>query len=80
MLEGDNAYMCEECKEKRDTLKRTCLGALPNTLILNLKRFDFDFDTFQRVKLNTYLSFPEQLDLLPYTVEGLAVKEVTALN
>eukprot|EP01116_Phalansterium_solitarium_P000716 TRINITY_DN10564_c0_g1_i1.p1 TRINITY_DN10564_c0_g1~~TRINITY_DN10564_c0_g1_i1.p1 ORF type:complete len:1509 (+),score=570.89 TRINITY_DN10564_c0_g1_i1:105-4631(+) len=44
MLEGDNAYFCERCHLKRDTLKRSCIKSLPNTLILHLKRFEFDFD------------------------------------
>lgn len=49
MLEGDNAYKCEACNKKVDTLKRSCLGRLPNTLILHLKRFEFNFDSMRKV-------------------------------
>ena len=35
MLEGDNAYQCEKCDNKRvPALKRMCLKQLPNHLIL----------------------------------------------
>ena len=45
MLEGDNAYFCEKCEVKRDTLKRCSIKHLPNVLFLELKRFEFNFDT-----------------------------------
>lgn len=48
MLEGDNAYHCERCDKKIDTLKRCCIKRLPNFLILGLKRFEFDLETFTR--------------------------------
>jgi len=48
---------------------------LPSTLILHLKRFEFDFDTMRKVKLNDYCEFPETLNMLPYTREGLALQE-----
>lgn len=51
MLEDDNAYMCQQCHCKVRTLKRTVLKTLPRILILNLKRFEFNFDTMQKVGL-----------------------------
>jgi len=48
---------------------------LPNTLILHLKRFEFNFDTMHKVKLNDYCEFPDSLDMFPYTREGLASME-----
>jgi hypothetical protein len=43
---------CEPCGTKRDSMRRISLGALPNLLILHLKRFDLDYTTFETVKLN----------------------------
>lgn len=40
-------------------------------MIVTLKRFEFDYDTMQKFKLNTYCSFPENINFLPYTKEGL---------
>jgi len=75
LLDGDNAYFCDNCSKKVDTLKRTCLKTLPNVLILHLKRFDFDFDTMKNEKVNDYCEFPMSLDMFPYTREGIAKSE-----
>ena len=54
MLEGENAYYCEKCDKKVDTLKRTCIKKLPKYLIMTLKRFEYDFDKMIRVKVNCF--------------------------
>jgi hypothetical protein len=58
-----------------ETDKRTCIKSLPNLLIFHLKRFEFDFNTFEKVKVNDLFEFPEELDMYPYTVEGLQARE-----
>jgi ubiquitin carboxyl-terminal hydrolase 9/24 len=73
MLEGDNAYLCAKCDKKVDTLKRTCVKELPRYLIVSLKRLDFD--RMIRVKVNDFCEFPLELDMFPYTQEGLEKKE-----
>lgn len=80
MLEGENAYLCEKCDKKVDTLKRTSIKKLPRYLIIALKRFEFDFDRMIRVKLNDYCEFPIDLNMEPFTQEGLAAKEKAAKN
>mgnify|MGYP000724415970 CR=1 FL=1 len=75
MLEGDNAYLCEKCDKKVDTLKRTCIKKLPTTLIIALRRFEFDYDRMIRVKVNDYCEFTMELDMEPYVQEGLARRE-----
>jgi len=76
MLEGDNSYLCSICKKKVRTLKRVVVKTLPQILVLNLKRFSFDYENFVKVKLNDRLAFPlENLDMEPYTAAGLARRE-----
>lgn len=70
-LEGENAYQCDHCEAKVSALKRSCILHLPNVLILALRRFEFNYDTMQRVKLNDYCEFPIDLDMEPFTLEGL---------
>ena len=67
MLDGDNQYMCDKCNKKYDTLKRTSIKTLPNYLIVVLKRFEFDYQTMSRSKVNDYCSFPNSLNMMPYT-------------
>lgn len=78
MLDGDNSYYCEKCDKKVPTLKRTCIKRLPKHLILVLKRFEFDYDIMQKMKVNDYCEFPEELNMEPYTQEGLARREKIA--
>lgn len=58
-----------------ETLKRTCLGSLPPTLVIHLKRFELNYDTFLKQKVNMRCEFPMELDVFPYTVEGLTAAE-----
>ena len=76
MLEGDNAYHCERCDKKVDTLKRCCIKVLPNLLIVGLKRFEFDLETLTRCKLNSKFEFFEDLDMKDYCQESLAREEI----
>lgn len=75
MLEGDNAYYCGTCDKKVDALKRSVIKDLPSTLVLHLKRFELDYETFQLAKLNDRLEFPMVLDMYPYTQEGVTPAE-----
>lgn len=47
-----NQYMCGKCNKKVDAKKGLRFKDLPNVFCLQLKRFDFDWETFQRIKLN----------------------------
>ena len=57
-LDGDNAYFCERCNKKVSAVKRVCLKTLPDHLLLTLKRFEFDYETMNKVKVNDYCEFP----------------------
>jgi ubiquitin C-terminal hydrolase len=74
MLAGDNAYFCGTCQQRRDTLKRVCLKTLPNVLVVNMKRFEYNVEMQQNKKLNDCCAFPMTLDVADYTVEGVANK------
>ena len=67
LMDGDNAWQCNECALKRAAVKRCCLSSLPNHLILHLKRFEFDFDAMKTQKINDRFSFPLNLNMHPYT-------------
>jgi ubiquitin C-terminal hydrolase len=71
IMEGENAYHCEACGFKVTAMKRMCFKDLPNTLVLHLKRFELDYDTMEKSKLNDEFQFPFELDMYPYTADGL---------
>ena len=76
MLDGENAFLCDRCDKKVDTLKRCSIKKLPNILIIVLKRFDFDFETLRRNKLNSYLEFDDKISMKNFCQETLARKEL----
>ena len=75
LLEGDNKASCSRCNRKTETVKRVCVKTLPPHLILHLKRFEFDLDSMRKYKVNDYCEFPMELDLFPYTKEGIEARE-----
>ncbi|GMF57601.1 unnamed protein product [Phytophthora fragariaefolia] len=79
-LEGENAYFCERVQRKVSATKRVCIKKLPRTLVCHLKRFEFDYDTMEKVKINDYLEFPSELDMFPYTSEALAATDGANVN
>ncbi|KYB28299.1 ubiquitin carboxyl-terminal hydrolase 47 [Tribolium castaneum] len=62
-LEGNNQYHCEKCNKKCDAHKGLKFIKFPYLLTLHLKRFDFDYNTMHRIKLNDKVVFPEKLNL-----------------
>ncbi|RHY93724.1 hypothetical protein DYB31_016213, partial [Aphanomyces astaci] len=50
-------------KHAMDTHKRISIQTLPECLILHLKRFEFDFETMQQVKVHDRFEFPVELDM-----------------
>lgn len=53
-----------------ETHKRVSIHKLPEHLIIHLKRFEFDFERMQQIKLHDQFEFPMELDMYPYTKEG----------
>ncbi|CAK8688756.1 unnamed protein product [Clavelina lepadiformis] len=69
-LEGDNAYLCEKCNEKRTVLKRTCIKTLPPVLTIQLKRFGYDWEAGRSLKFDHYFRFPHEVDMQPYLYDA----------
>ncbi|KAI9911423.1 hypothetical protein PsorP6_009220 [Peronosclerospora sorghi] len=66
VLEHENQWMCERCHVKRDAIKGLKFSKLPYILMLQLKRFDFDYATMTRIKLHNQVTFPKYLDMNSY--------------
>ncbi len=45
------AGACGERGAQVDAVKRNCIKALPHTLVMHLKRFEFDYETMARWKI-----------------------------
>jgi len=83
VMDGDNKIEFEDEDKKSEKIagvRRTCLSQLPNILVLHLKRFDLDYNTFQTVKLNNRCSFPTRLNMKPYTKAGMEARDAELQN
>jgi ubiquitin carboxyl-terminal hydrolase 47 len=68
-LDGNNQYFCEKCNKKCDAHKGLKFKKFPYLLTLHLKRFDFDYNTLNRIKLNDKVTFPQQFNLNGFITE-----------
>ena len=67
ILDGDNKYYVDKYKRKISIRKSSSLEKLGNVVIIHLKRFEFDFVTFNNYKLSDYLKFPTEINFKKWT-------------
>ena len=73
MFKDENALFCERCQKKCDASKRTRIIQAPQTLIVTLKRFEYD-PTIENIrKIDREIEYKEELSL-PLQVSEVAVK------
>ena len=72
-LDGNNQYKLDADPSKGrmestmvDAHKGLRFSDLPYILTLQLKRFDFDYSTMRRIKINDRVTFPEVLSPPPF--------------
>ena len=44
---------------------------MQDTVVINLKRFEFDYNQMMHVKINDWCEFPEQIDFKKWTQAGI---------
>lgn len=76
VLDENNLYNCEACGNKCRAVKGLRFERFPYIVMLQMKRFDFDYSTMDRIKLCDRVSFPYTLDLADYIEGGKVDKEV----
>ena len=70
LMNGDNCIFCPQCNKKIPAVKSQKFKTLPRMLIFVLKRFEFNYDTIKKVKINDYYEFPQILDMGKYLYEN----------
>ncbi|XP_051874681.1 ubiquitin carboxyl-terminal hydrolase 47-like [Pristis pectinata] len=61
ILDGDNLCYCETCQKKTKTEMRYYFERLPQILVLQLKRFEFDYSMMTFKKLHNKVQIPLSL-------------------
>jgi len=72
-LEG---YRCDKCSSRGSTSRREIPNFLSDTLFFCLKRFEWDWNTGDRTKINSRFEFPHNLNMKPFThVDKTKIKD-----
>ena len=66
-LEGSNQYYCDICNKKVDAYKGIKIRKFPPILTLSLSRFEYDWQTDSRKKINDPLKFNVEIDFSIYS-------------
>jgi ubiquitin C-terminal hydrolase len=59
-------YNCDSCGKKVDIHRHNKIKALPVILSIPLNRFEFNYEKFEREKINDYFAYPLELDMKSY--------------
>ena len=70
LMDGDNCIFCPHCDKKVPVMKSQNFQKLPRILIFVLKRFEFNYDTMIKVKINDFYEFPYELDMTKYVIQN----------
>ena len=65
-LDQNNLYECSGCGKKVQAERGVRFLKMPKLLNIIFRRFDFDYFTFQKVKVNDRISFPYILNINDY--------------
>ena len=76
-LDNNNKYHCSECNKKIIANKKTCFDdlLLPSSLIIHLKRFEWNYDTMKKSKLNDYYEFPLEFSIKDFCKIAISTPE-----
>jgi ubiquitin C-terminal hydrolase len=63
-------YFAESLGRKIDARKRARIAELPDFLVIHLKRFEYDLETWRRYKVNNRFELPEEFNFAPYAAQA----------
>lgn len=66
ILKASSEWKCDKCKNTELNFKQYRLFNTPNTLIINIKRFTYDYNVGDFIKNNTFIDIPQILNLSNY--------------
>jgi len=69
VLEGENMWRCDKCKQPRKAVKRLSLYKLPKVLVISLKRFRWGASSRDKVTADVNFPIDEPLDVRPFLAQ-----------
>ena len=74
-VEEISDFRCDTCNQKVNINRRCSIDEFPNVLIFHLQRLVFSLITFQNEKINSKMEFPFELNIEPFSTEGIEWRE-----
>ncbi|VVC25179.1 Peptidase C19, ubiquitin carboxyl-terminal hydrolase,Ubiquitin specific protease domain [Cinara cedri] len=74
ILDGDNQYFCNCCKKNCNAEKVLKFSELPYILTICLKRFKFNYQTTNYIKLSDEIQFPLEININSFKFKESSVK------
>ena len=71
LMDNENSIYCDFCQNKFPVIKSQSFNKLPRILMFVLKRFEFDNQSLQKIKINDEYEFPLELDMSDYMYNNL---------
>ena len=68
-------YFCDNCKKNVSVIKRASFCELPNVILMNLQRIQFNLDTLTNEKINSRLEFPKRINLKSFCTDSITKEE-----
>ena len=62
-FESDNKYHCDICNSKQNASMTLRIKTLPDTFIVQIKRFSYEVQSIKRTKLNTEMKLENQIQV-----------------
>ena len=75
-----DSYKAESLGRNIPVKRYARIDTLPEHLVVHLKRFEYDLETWQRYKVVERFEFPEEFDFAPYTVNPSNGEQIYRLN
>ena len=74
-MKGENSIICDICNKKFPAVKYQSFEKLPRILMFVLKRFEFNYEKMQKIKINDKYEFPLELDMSDYLYENVVLSK-----
>ena len=75
LMKGENCIICDICNKKFPAVKYQSFEKLPRILMFVLKRFEFNYEKMQKIKINDKYEFPLELDMSDYLYEKVVLSK-----
>jgi len=76
-LGADEKFLCSQCHTRQESVKQLSMKCLPVVVCFHLKRFEQAANPRHSNKIDTFIEFPDVLDMNPYLSSSVLLTKTT---